>query len=334
MVYLHSVPTIRSHGDLRDTCCLIDSRFVLKITGHGMTPFLNPADFQPPTENQVDRNFYNLLWRAPELLRSTPSDFRGTPKGDVYSFGVIVQQIVLKTPPYGIAGSEWDESGLKAKDIVLEVWQYNVLNLYTGHSLRSLFENEKLMCHRSSVALFHRFVRGCHAPSATMWLSICWRPAGMKNRLAGRPLWRFRIFCEAFRASVETMFWTTSSSGWNSTRRPWSNRFVTNDVGVFLDYTRATPIPVVTKFVENPQVKIRKFWVHINDRAINLTPLGRIWRKSNKSMRRWAIFRDRHFCKMKVSAKIVDWNQPINGKDQSLKSKLSLLLAHITQITE
>ncbi|OQV15543.1 Atrial natriuretic peptide receptor 2 [Hypsibius exemplaris] len=121
MVYLHSVAALGSHGDLRDTSCLIDSRFVLKVSGHGLAVFRNPADFQPPFDHQVDRNFYPLLWRAPELLRGSNSDLRGTLKGDVYSFAVIIQQIVLKTPPYGIAGTEWDESGLKAKDIVLEV---------------------------------------------------------------------------------------------------------------------------------------------------------------------------------------------------------------------
>ncbi|CAB1328233.1 unnamed protein product [Coregonus sp. 'balchen'] len=61
MDYLHRSP-LRSHGHLSSSNCVVDSRFVLKVTDHGLT----------------------LLWRAPELLRdSMPSS--GTQKGDVYN---------------------------------------------------------------------------------------------------------------------------------------------------------------------------------------------------------------------------------------------------------
>ncbi len=43
-----------------------------------------------------------LLWRAPELLRN-PIPARGTQKGDVYAFGIILEEIMLRGGPYDTA---------------------------------------------------------------------------------------------------------------------------------------------------------------------------------------------------------------------------------------
>jgi len=45
--------------------------------------------------------YYNgLLWTAPELLRMKHRPLNGTQKGDVYSFAIIVQEIVFRAQPY------------------------------------------------------------------------------------------------------------------------------------------------------------------------------------------------------------------------------------------
>ena len=40
------------------------------------------------------------LWVAPELLRMPERPARGTKEGDVFSFAIIVQEILLRTGPY------------------------------------------------------------------------------------------------------------------------------------------------------------------------------------------------------------------------------------------
>lgn len=42
----------------------------------------------------------DLLWTAPELLRDEDLLARGTQKGDVYSFAIIMQEIIVRGHPY------------------------------------------------------------------------------------------------------------------------------------------------------------------------------------------------------------------------------------------
>lgn len=44
--------------------------------------------------------FEGLLWTAPELLRVSDYARAGSDKGDVYSFGIILQELVTKKSPF------------------------------------------------------------------------------------------------------------------------------------------------------------------------------------------------------------------------------------------
>uniref|UniRef100_A0A8D1SGK1 Guanylate cyclase n=1 Tax=Sus scrofa TaxID=9823 RepID=A0A8D1SGK1_PIG len=76
MSYLHSSKT-EVHGRLKSTNCVVDSRMVVKITDFGCNSILAPK---------------KDLWTAPEHLRRASV----SQKGDVYSYGIIAQEIILR----------------------------------------------------------------------------------------------------------------------------------------------------------------------------------------------------------------------------------------------
>ncbi|XP_050550728.1 atrial natriuretic peptide receptor 1 [Spodoptera frugiperda] len=94
MCYLHG--GLGAHGKLRSSNCLIDGRFVLKISDYGLNTLCTPTDLI-----KDDTYYYKLLWTAPELVAS--SIYPGAAaslKGDVYSFGIILEEIVLRAGPF------------------------------------------------------------------------------------------------------------------------------------------------------------------------------------------------------------------------------------------
>nr|XP_046181241.1 atrial natriuretic peptide receptor 1 isoform X2 [Oncorhynchus gorbuscha] len=112
MDYLHRSP-LHSHGHLSSSNCVVDSRFVLKVTDHGLSLLRRPPG--QDEEGWSKKHWTSLLWRAPELLRdSMPSS--GTQKGDVYSFGIIVQEVVYRRGPFHIPNNN-----LEAREIVERV---------------------------------------------------------------------------------------------------------------------------------------------------------------------------------------------------------------------
>jgi atrial natriuretic peptide receptor A len=92
MSYLHH-SVIKSHGALKSTNCLVDNRFVLKISDFGL-------HFLRKHSNDVDNNeeshsyWERQLWTAPELLRMENPPPEGTQKGDIYSFAIIMHEII------------------------------------------------------------------------------------------------------------------------------------------------------------------------------------------------------------------------------------------------
>ncbi|GFY60706.1 atrial natriuretic peptide receptor 1 [Trichonephila inaurata madagascariensis] len=92
MAYLHS-SEIRSHGNLKSTNCVVDSRFVLKIADFG----LHSIRIYDENDNEDSyAHWRRKLWTAPELLRMHSPPLEGTQKGDVYSFAIIAHEIVVR----------------------------------------------------------------------------------------------------------------------------------------------------------------------------------------------------------------------------------------------
>uniref|UniRef100_A0A8C0U2S3 Guanylate cyclase n=1 Tax=Cyanistes caeruleus TaxID=156563 RepID=A0A8C0U2S3_CYACU len=98
-----------AHGRLKSRNCVVDGRFVLKITDYGYNEILEAQKcpyIQPSPEE--------LLWTAPELLRDPDMCRKGTIKGDIYSFAIILQEVVARGPPYCT-------SELSAEEIIKKV---------------------------------------------------------------------------------------------------------------------------------------------------------------------------------------------------------------------
>ncbi|XP_032355295.1 retinal guanylyl cyclase 2 [Etheostoma spectabile] len=93
MKYLHHHGV--SHTRLKSRNCVVDGRFVLKVTDYGYNKVLEAQRF-PHVETPAE----DLLWTAPENLRSGQPELHGTLSGDVYSFAIIMQEVVVRGPPF------------------------------------------------------------------------------------------------------------------------------------------------------------------------------------------------------------------------------------------
>ena len=120
-----SASEIRIHGNLKSSNCVVDSRFVLKLTDFGLHSLRvqDECDLEEYafwkskilSRQRALKTFFGLLltpspdfseklWTAPELLRleedlkfeqKSPREV-GTLKGDVYSFAIIVHEIIMR----------------------------------------------------------------------------------------------------------------------------------------------------------------------------------------------------------------------------------------------
>ncbi|KAG9510284.1 Receptor-type guanylate cyclase Gyc76C, partial [Fragariocoptes setiger] len=97
--YLHD-SELKCHGNLKSTNCLITSRWVLQLTDFGLHHFRSCARRIESPEDMIHAHNRNLLWRAPEHLRDP--NMHGTQKGDIYSFGIILHEIIARQGPFGI----------------------------------------------------------------------------------------------------------------------------------------------------------------------------------------------------------------------------------------
>lgn len=65
-------------------------------------------------------DFKRALWKSPELLRLTNPPARGTQKGDVYSFGIVLFEIIGRNGPWGVTSLS-NESKEKIFFLILSI---------------------------------------------------------------------------------------------------------------------------------------------------------------------------------------------------------------------
>ncbi|XP_052028127.1 guanylate cyclase 2G [Apodemus sylvaticus] len=91
MLFLHGSP-LRSHGNLKPSTCLVDSHMLLKLSGFGLWEFKHGSTCRIYNQDATDHS--ELYWTAPELLRLQELPWSGTPQGDVYSFAILLRDLI------------------------------------------------------------------------------------------------------------------------------------------------------------------------------------------------------------------------------------------------
>ncbi|XP_045214115.2 receptor-type guanylate cyclase Gyc76C-like [Mercenaria mercenaria] len=94
MIFLHDSELVY-HGNLKSSNCVVNSRWTVQITDFGLLE-VRAATYKMEDEHAFYRN---LFWKAPECLKS--SVLKGSQKGDVYAFGIILHEIFGRAGPYG-----------------------------------------------------------------------------------------------------------------------------------------------------------------------------------------------------------------------------------------
>ncbi|XP_067133569.1 atrial natriuretic peptide receptor 2-like [Centruroides vittatus] len=90
MTFLHN-SDFQFHGKLKSSNCLIDGRFMVKLSEFGMVSVYS----QIHSEVINPRSYF---WTAPEHLRD--KNYKASKKGDVYSFAIILQEVITRNGPF------------------------------------------------------------------------------------------------------------------------------------------------------------------------------------------------------------------------------------------
>lgn len=97
MIFIHD-SEIGTHGNLKSSNCVIDSRWVLMVTDFGLHQLVNERSGSGSDKNKY---YEHLVWKAPELLRNINRSIQGSQKADVYSFALILYEMYGRKGPFG-----------------------------------------------------------------------------------------------------------------------------------------------------------------------------------------------------------------------------------------
>ncbi|XP_055899976.1 atrial natriuretic peptide receptor 1-like [Biomphalaria glabrata] len=98
MTYIHH-SELGCHGRLTSSNCVVDGKFNVKITDYGLPSFRAMDNNFADKEDGAHSELQKLMWVAPENIRQLKC-MGGSKKGDVYSFGIIMDEVMTRSVPY------------------------------------------------------------------------------------------------------------------------------------------------------------------------------------------------------------------------------------------
>ncbi|XP_061564090.1 guanylate cyclase 2G [Cololabis saira] len=113
MEFIHK-SKLKFHGNLKPSKCLVDSRLQVKLSGFGLLEFKYGANNEINPEEKP--GYDEMYWTAPEFLRQTDWSFKGSPKGDVYSFAIIMWELM-----YNSKAGPYQDVNLDPKEVIMQL---------------------------------------------------------------------------------------------------------------------------------------------------------------------------------------------------------------------
>ncbi|XP_059175797.1 atrial natriuretic peptide receptor 1-like [Physella acuta] len=98
MMYIHQ-SVISYHGRLTSANCVVDGKFSVKVTDFGLPSFRQVDENELDKDGATHSELQKLMWVAPEHIHNMER-VDGSKKGDVYSFGIIMEETLTRSVPY------------------------------------------------------------------------------------------------------------------------------------------------------------------------------------------------------------------------------------------
>ncbi|WVZ85975.1 hypothetical protein U9M48_032828 [Paspalum notatum var. saurae] len=115
--YIHATGSMVTHGNVRSSNILLSRSVDARVADHGLAHLVGPAG--APTTRVAG-------YRAPEVVADPR---RGSQKGDVYSFGVLLLELLTgKAPTHAVLHDEGVDLPRWARSVVKEEWTSEVFD--------------------------------------------------------------------------------------------------------------------------------------------------------------------------------------------------------------
>ena len=114
--YLHTTNLIY-HGNLKSSNCVVDSRFVLKLTDFRLLAVRRKEEEEEENDCDSYEHYKSRLWTAPEFLSARSLEC-GSKAGDLYSLGIILHEIVERRGVWALNFTPEEDEYLEPKTIL------------------------------------------------------------------------------------------------------------------------------------------------------------------------------------------------------------------------